>query len=377
MPGGTPLIERLRSEIRELGPVTFARFMELALYDPQEGFYSRGARSLGPAGHYITASDIGRHLGRAFTRQLAEVDRSIGPLDPFHVLEFGAGRGLLARDILDAARELEPQLAGRLRYCMVERSAAMREAAARLVPEARTVDPAEIGTGHTGCVLAVELFDALPVRRLRRRAGVLMEIRVGLDAAGELIECEAPADPELHELALRYGVASQDNAEAELAPLARNVLEVMAGTLERGMLFILDYGDRCRELYGPGRPLGTLLAYRHHGAHTRYLECPGRQDLTAHVNFSLLEDHARALGLAVVGWTTQDRFLIAHGILEAFRSDTSAAWREPRRVKERLQALQLIHPEGMGRSFRVLVLAKAVVLPQPLEGLRDPFDRGS
>jgi SAM-dependent MidA family methyltransferase len=145
----------------------------------------------------------------------------------------------------------------------------------------------------------------------------------------------------------------------------------MAGALARGLLLVIDYG------YGRGAapPQGTLLAYRHHRTHTHYLDAPGLEDLTAHVDFSLLEEQAQALGLAVVGHTTQDRFLIANGILEAFRCETHEAWHDARRVKARLQALQLIHPEGMGRAFRVLALAKGEGFSAPLAGLADPFDR--
>jgi SAM-dependent MidA family methyltransferase len=147
----------------------------------------------------------------------------------------------------------------------------------------------------------------------------------------------------------------------------------MERCLDRGVMLVVDYGERAERLYGPTRPEGTLLAYRRHTTNRDYLRNVGAQDLTAHVNFSALEDRARAIGLAVLGLTTQDRFLIANGILETFRPDDPGRLHDPRRVKARLQAMQLIHPEGMGRRFKVLALAKGC--RPDLAGLRDPFSR--
>ena len=136
-------LELIRDEIRSSGRLSFARFMELALYDSTFGYYAAGSRRLGPGGDFFTASDTGRAFGRCLARQIAEIDRAVGPFDPFHLVEFGCGRGLLARDILDAVIDLEPELSPRLRYVLVDRSEAMRDAAARLVPEAQALAPDE------------------------------------------------------------------------------------------------------------------------------------------------------------------------------------------------------------------------------------------
>jgi SAM-dependent MidA family methyltransferase len=365
------LAERIRREIREHGPICFARFMERALYDPEDGYYAAGGGRLGPAGDFYTASDVGRAFGFAVARQLGQIDRAIGPLDPFHVVEFGAGRGLLARDVLDGIGRLDGDLAARVGYVLVDRSRAMLDEARRRAPEARGLAPQEIGTGHRGVVLAVELFDALPVHRVRRRSGRLVELFVDLDREGAFVEVERPCTPVARGLAERWGAAAEEGSEAEVAPQAESLLERIERCLERGVMLVVDYGEEAERLYGPARPHGTLLAYRRHTTHQDYLERVGEQDLTAHVNFSALEDRARALGLHVLGRTTQDRFLIANGILEAFRPDEPDRLHDPRRVKARLQALQLIHPEGMGRRFKVLALAKGC--RPDLDGLRDPF----
>ena len=367
----TPLAERIASEIAERGALSFAAFMERALYDPEGGYYSSGGGRLGPGGDFFTASDVGPFFGAAMARQVREIDRAIGPFEPFHIVEYGAGRGLLARDLLDAMQELDADFARRTRYLMVDRSRAMLEEAARRVPEATCVAPSELKTGLAGCVLAVELFDALPVHRVRRRDGDLIEVYVDVDAAGRLVEREGPCTSRARRLAERYGAAAEDGSEAEVAPLADAQVDTLERSLSRGVMLVVDYGDRAERLYGPGRPAGTLLAYRRHATNQDYLDRVGEQDLTAHVNFSMLEDRARELGLEPLGLTTQDRFLIANGILETFRQDDPARRHDPRQVKARLQAMQLIHPEGMGRRFKVLALAKDC--RPDLAGLRDPF----
>jgi len=366
----TPLAERIAGEIRRDGPMSFARFMERALYDGEHGYYTCGG-GVGPQGDFHTASDAGRGFGGALARQIVEIDRVAGPFDPFDIVEPGCGRGLLARDVLDALDELDGDLAGRVRYSLVDRSPAMLEAAGRLVPEALALSPEQLGPGHRGCVVAVELFDALPVHRVRRRAGGLVEVFVALDDDGVLVEVERPCSDDVRVMAERHGAAAVEGTEAEVAPGIEGTLAAIDRCLDLGVVLVVDYGERAERLYGASRPQGTLLAYRQHMTNQEYLERVGEQDLTAHVNFSALEESARALGLEVLGLTTQDRFLIANGLLEAFRPDSAERRHDPRRVKERLQAMQLIHPEGMGRRFKVLALGKGC--SPGLTGLVDPF----
>ncbi len=367
------LEERLRTEIQARGPLTFARFMELALYDTEEGYYMRaGDRRLGPAGDYVTSSDVGGVWGPCLARQLVEVDEALGRPSPLRVVEFGAGRGLLARELLDAVRTEAPELAARLELVLVDRSPAMRERAAREVPEAAVVAPEAVARGGAGMVLAFELFDALPVHRLRRRDGKLLEVYVGCDAAGRLVEREGPPTAQAARLAQRYGAAREEGTEAEVCPEAEEVLASMAAVLERGVWLVVDYGDDAKGLYGTARARGTLLAYRRHTAHERWFEQVGEQDLTAHVNFTQLEDALREHGCEVFGRTTQDRFLIALGALAPFAETDPQRWRQPGAVHARLRAKQLVHPLGMGRCFQVLVAGRG--MPRVAwAGLRDPF----
>jgi len=366
------LLDLLLAEIDRDGPVCFARFMELALHHPEHGYYAGGERRLGPQGDFFTASDLGPAFGRALARQVAEVAARCGPAaDTFAVIEFGAGRGLLARDVLDALALDHAALAARTRYTMVESSPAMRQAASARVPEACVLEPGRLAPAGLGCVLAVELFDALPVHRLKRRGGDLVELCVGRDGAGRLVPVESEPCSDAVAWAERYGAAAEEGMEAEAARGAGELLAELARAIERGVCIIIDYGDRAERLYTADRRRGTLLAYHAHTTSEDYLARVGRQDLTSHVNFSALEDHARLLGLDVLGLTTQDRFLIGNGLLEEF----DGAARDPAAVRRRLKALQLLHPLGMGRMFRVLALGKGLDPPPRLSGLVDPFAR--
>ena len=350
--------------------------MELALYHPDRGYYARGSGRIGPRGDFYTASDVGTAFGECIARQLAEMDRLLGSPDPFGVVEFGAGRGLLVRDLLDAVPSVAPELAGRLHCLLVDRSPAMREEARRRVPEASVLAPEERPVTDKGCVIAVELFDALPVHRVRRRGNDLVEVYVDLDPDLNLVECEGEADPEVLAIARRYGAAPRDGDEAEVSPESLALLDLLQVGLRSGFIVVVDYGRSAAELYVEPHRRGTLLAYHRHRASEDYLLRVGEQDLTAHVNFSALEDRARGSGLEVLGRTTQDRFLIANGIIERFTDSANLADRhDPWRVKQRLQAMQLIHPHSMGRRFHVLILAKNVSPRPGLTGLTDPFAR--
>lgn len=347
--------------------------MDLALHHPRLGYYAQGEGRLGPSGDFVTASDAGDAFGEAVARQLVELDARLGHADPFHLVELGCGRGLMARHVLDSLARRQPELRARLRTVLVDASPGMREAAAVRVPEASVVAPEEPLRGLAGCVVAVELFDALPVYRIRRREGALHEIGVGLDAADALVEVEIPLAPQVSALAERYGAASEEGDEAEVCPALERVTAAIGAMLERGFLLVVDYGHDAATLYGPRHAAGTLLAYHRHRVHEDVLARPGLQDLTAHVNFSHLVDAGAEQGLRLLGRTTQDRFLIANGILERFTEADEGAWASASQVARRRAALQLIHPDGMGRRFQVLLLGKGPVGEGPLAGLADPF----
>jgi SAM-dependent MidA family methyltransferase len=198
-----------------------------------------------------------------------------------------------------------------------------------------------------------------------------------LDGEGRLVEVEIPPGARVCSLAARYGAAREEGEEAEVCPALDGMAATLAKALERGFVLIVDYGYDAATLYGPRHTAGTLLAYHRHRTHEAVLVRVGQQDLTAHVNFSHLEDAAAGSGLRPLGRTTQDRFLIANGILARFAEEDPQAWASPVQVARRRAALQLLHPDGMGRRFHVLVLGRGEIGEGPLRGLADPFARSA
>lgn len=341
--------------------------MDLALHHPDHGYYAAGARRLGPAGDFYTSSDLGDLFGRCLARQLAEVDARLGSPDPLAYVEFGAGRGKLARDVVAAAG-----LGPRLRPCLVDSSAGMRDAGRAALPEARVAArPADLEPGLEGIAVAVELFDALPVHRVRRRGGRLVEVYVGLDG-GRLVEVEGEPTPEARRYAERWGAAPEEGDESECCPALSPVLDALQRPFDRALFVIVDYGHEAASLYDRSHARGTLLAYARHRTNESFLENVGEQDLTAHVNLSALREAAEGIGLHWAGVTTQDRFLIANGILEAFEDADPRDHARPDRIRGRREAMGLIHPDGMGRRFKVVLLTKGID-PGPWNGLADPF----
>ena len=367
--GNPELLRILRDEIRTQGLVSFARFMELALHHPEYGYYAPGPERLGRSGDFFTASDVGSAFGACLARQLVEMDELLRRPDPFRYVEHGAGRGLLARDVVDALNAQAPELTRRFRAVLVDRSRGMRAAASGRLPAALVADATDTPQGGAGCVVAVELLDALPVHRVRRRGAVIVEVKVGLDG-DRLVEVEDAPGEDVTAWAHAHGAAPEDGDEAEACLAMGPALRRLAGSIDRGYVLIVDYGHEEKQLFGPAHRRGTLLAYHRHQVNEDYLRRVGEQDLTAHVNLTALRREAESLGLGVSGITTQDRFLIANGILDDLDGAEDGAVVA---TKRRLQAKQLIHPDGMGRTFKVVVLTKGLD-PVPIpRGLRDPF----
>jgi SAM-dependent MidA family methyltransferase len=370
------LVERIRHH----GPLPFDEFMETALYEPRGGYYERGAAAIGRAGDFYTASDVSSAFGQMLAEQIAECHGLLGE-GSVDIVELGAGKGTLAADILSRLHGSHRTLFRRISYWIVDRSSAMRAAQKRNLKEhtlsGKVRWAASPGTvrpdGIVGCVIANEFYDALPVRVVARRDGTLMERRVGLSGNGErLCWVETPAtDPELIEYAEVHGAAPLDGSIAEVGLAARSFARNLGRSFRRGFQIVIDYGDRAARLYDPRlRPAGTLMAYHRHQACEDPFLRVGSQDLTAHVNFSALEDAGAEAGLIPVGFTTQDRFLIALGLADRITELSSSS--EPSDIRRRLAMMSLIHPEGMGRTFRVLIQAKGIAA-ETLRGLQDPF----
>jgi len=351
----TPLTDLLLERIRREGPLTFAAFMEACLYHPEHGYYTRGRLAEG-AGDYYTSPDVGPLFARLLLVQLREMWAALDRPNVFELVECGAGRGELAAQLLSEVPKVVDGFEISLWLVLVERSAELRaKAEERLYGESVQVEVhADFPKpGGAGCVFSNELLDALPVHRVVQRETGLREVYIAVEQE-ELRETEGPlSSPEIAQYLERYGAPLEDGQFAEVSLAALEWLEKAAAALERGFLLTIDYGHRARELYGPAHRRGTLLAYRGHRAEENWLEAPGEQDLTAHVNFTALEERGRELGLEPLGYTTQTNFLLALARVSSLADLVEDSG-------SRRQLIQLVHPEGMGETFKVLIQAKGV-----------------
>ncbi len=365
MPDHEPeLVALIRDEIARRGPMTFARYMELALYAPELGYYMRDADRIGATGDYYTSSHLHPLFGEMIARQLDEMAACVG--GAFTVVEQGAGKGALAYDVLSA-------LGRRLSYVIVERSPAMVTRQRRLLEpwaasgvvrwaEALPAAPIE------GCILSNELVDAFPVHRVVRRDGRLAEIYVDA-AADELVETIGPpSTPALEAYLARVGATLIEGQCADINLAALDWMRGVGRALGRGFALTVDYGYPADELFAPHRRRGTLLAYSRHRTSEAFYDRIGRQDLTAHVDFTALASAGREVGLEVTGWTDQTSFLLGLGAAEAAEAHLAEAVDEAGRERVLAGVRGLLDPHGMGRIFKVLIQHKGLEAPR-LRGL--------
>lgn len=388
----------IADEIARAGPLTFARFMELALYHPTLGYYAGGGTGrepLGWSGDYFTSGDVHPLWGWALARQLQQMWELLGRPAPFEVVEAGAGRGLLAREVWRYALVYAPEWAAALRYTLADRAPAdsplraareerlAKSLAALGAPEGATRWISDFGAAAAarslvGCILSNELVDALPVHRVEKRDGMLAEIYVRMDAkSGRLVEeLGLPSSPAVAEYLDAYHVPWRTYPEgwqAEVCPAAVGWMRRVGPVVRRGFVVTIDYGDTARRLYTPQRRRGTLMVYARHQVGERPLAQPGQQDLTAHVNFSALLAAGRDAGLRLAGLTPQADFLRRLGIREEAAALAARLYpaADTERHTDRGQAdylrrsalrsavATLLDPYGLG-GFRVLIQQRGI-----------------
>lgn len=348
------LLDALGAELAAHGNwISFARYMECALYAPGLGYYAGGATKLGEAGDFVTAPELGRLFGRCLARQVADLLR---PGDA--ILEFGAGSGALAQTLLD---ELEALGAGGHAYCILEPSAELADRQrTRLGDRARWLD--HLPQGFRGVMIANEVLDAMPVHALAWTEAGVRERGVCVNE-GQLAWNERPAAGAILAAARAIEVAPRYESEIGLAGQAW--VGAAARALARGALLIIDYGFPAHEYYHPQRAGGTLMCHYRHRAHADPFYLPGLQDITAHVNFSALAAAGQGAGLELLGYTSQAAFLVNCGITELLEASDPADVR--RHAPLAAEANRLLSPAEMGELFKVLALGRGI--DAPLRGM--------
>ncbi len=355
--------------------MTFAQYMALCLYHPEHGYYTRGGERTGVRGDYFTSPDLHPIFARLLARQAAEIWEILDRPAPFTWVEMGPGRGWFARDFLGRAREALPDFFASLHYFALEPSplhqARLRDRLREdgLGDRVRVFSNLEEIEPITGCFFSNELVDAFPVSVVTRAGGRLKEIYVTLEGDALTEKLGPISDPAIAGAVARYANRLEEGHRVEVSLAAVRWMRSVAEKLARGFLVTIDYGNLAERLYTPDRPQGTLVAYRRHVASEDYYTAPGEQDLTAHVNFSALIDAGKEAGLGFTGFTTQERLLMALGEENTFADLYEPGQSEVEKLQARLKLKRLIHPEGIGGIFKVLVQHRGGGAPK-LTGLK-------
>lgn len=378
------LRQKIVQEIREHGPIPFSRYVDLCLYHPDLGYYSRNAEQFGKAGDFYTSSDVHAVFGRLLARHFEEIWRVLGAPKRIEILELGPGRGLFAQDVLDWSEKKFPSFFEALHYSLAEQSPVLRQrlqvtlerqfraakvslAGGSVSDHAKgigkritSVVPNDIPTARALApevpiiIFANEFFDALPVEVLSRQGQLIIS-----EKDGQFVETWHPPSPEAMEFLDRYSVHPEAGERVEASLIARRYISQIAAAIERGVIIAIDYGYTRQEQLA-GRHRGTIAAYRQHSVSPNPYEAPGEQDITAHVNFTALAAAAEAQGMQVQPLVTQSQFLMGIGEHNQFADVFEDCQLPQERAKAALQLKHLVTPAGMGETFHALIASKNV-----------------
>ena len=352
----------IAEEIRVCGAIPFSRYMELCLYHPTLGYYSRAQQKFGKGGDFYTASDVHAIYGRLMARQFEEMWRAMDRPARLNIVELGPGRGLFAQDVLAWVGKKFRPFAAALRYVLMESSPTLQ---ANLGERFR----AELSTGQVetceglehvpyaenAIIFANEFFDAVPVEVIGSRG----ELRVSLDDTGNFVERFVAPSSEVGDFLDGYGLRPQAKERTEAAPRIQAIIRQMMASFQRGFCVIVDYGYTRNELVA-GRHLDTVRAFRNHRMNANIFDAPGEQDITADVNFSAVAEIATSNGAVAMPLLTQSQFLLGIGEQTQFADVFEECVLPQERTKRALQLKHLVTPAGMGEAFHVLLLAKGV-----------------
>ena len=374
-----PELSKALADALETGPIPFHRFMELALYHPEGGYYCHKSPRIGPGGDFYTSPHQGPWLGRMIAPLLDTIRDRMGEPPALHVWEYGPGEGWLAFDILESTRTSQAALHRTIAYTFAEQSA---QASARIREKFRDSDDVRFAdasqyppAGFEGVVLAHEFLDALPVHALIQKEKDIKERYVRRRGEGFAF-CEGPlSDKRLSGWFSGLGVRLSKNQMAEVNLCALDWVSEIARRMERGAILIFDYGFSARVLYGSSRPDGALRGYRNHTLVSDVLSRPGETDLTTHVDFTSILRAAASHGMELAGFTDQARFLLGAGLPKALENCRAEDDEKTRR--ERQSIMGIMNPMGLGGAIKVMLLSKNLSLGELSEFSMKPDDRES
>lgn len=361
----------IQNEIKAAGGwISFANYMQLALYAPCLGYYRSGLHKFGSAGDFVTAPEISSLFGRTLAKQATQILKQVKQAD---ILEFGAGSGKLALDIL---LELEKKGCLPRNYFILEVSAELRQRqqtlfannAPHLIPLLHWMD--RLPAKFSGLMLANEVLDAMPVHLVVWRNGQLLERGVTYKNKVFVWQERPLRDGVLFETAARldaqFNISNKHSSSyvSEINLVIPSFISSLANILQQGLILLIDYGFGAKEYYHPQRNQGTLMCHYRHYAHDDPFYLPGLQDITSHVDFSSVMESAENTGLELMGYTTQAHFLINCGITEILAQTSADQMGKYLPLSNQLQ--KLVSPAEMGELFKIIAFGKNIA--QPLIG---------
>lgn len=366
------LFNLIQKKIQSSGPLAFVDFMNEALYGAY-GYYQKNSTPFGANGDFITAPELSPLFGQTLAQQIGEI---FAVLENPQILEFGAGSGRLCVEILSQLA-LQNQLPEQ--YFIIELSAALKQRQQQWIEEKIPQWASKITwldawpkTAFEGVVLANEVLDAMPVDRFLLHDENILRSHVILDDKHQLAEQFLPChDDKLHQAIHRIRPKNLSVYQSEINTFIPDWIQSCAAMLDRGSLIIIDYGFPRHEYYHPDRLGGTLICHHRHRSHPNPLIHLGEQDITAHVDFTLVAESALASGFHVGGYTTQAFFLLNNGLLDLLSHYTDEAIC----IKRNQEVKILTHPHEMGELFKVIALNKGIDLL--LRGFKSHDKRGS
>jgi len=358
------LTQRVKSIIRDKGPITFAEFMELALYDPGYGYYSSGNVNIGKEGDFYTSPHVHKAFGSAICNFIIKSFDLMNE-DNLSIIELGAGKGILALDILNHLKTNNPKQYARTTYYIVEQSNYSKNISKQTLSNhtEKVKRLSSLGELYKediiGVVISNELLDALPFHRLKFASGKFNEIFVTLEDDDLVEKTDKPSVPELEKYFNWIDMDFREDQEFEVNLRIEKILKEIDRVLQKGFVITIDYGYLNSELFSAQRMKGTYKCiHRHSINETPYINI-GEQDITAHVDFSNLIRAGGSFNINKVKYTTQGQFLIDWGILDLISGDLEENDKLKNSSVKEIQAIKnLFLPELMGDKFKVLIQEK-------------------
>lgn len=352
--------------------ITFYEFMKMALYAPELGYYTKDKTKIGKNADFYTSSSVGSIYGKIIANNFVELLPYTTDEQVFSILEIGGGNGRFARDVLDELKEKNDSIYENLKYYMLETSPYHKLLQNEHVKEhldhvVWINDLQELPSPFEGIIFSNELVDAFPVHKVKQVDGKLKEVFVMWeDEENNFLEIiDELSDSRLNKYFQDQGIAFNEGQTAEINLDAIEWISSVSNVLKRGYILTIDYGYPAEELYESYRHDGTLMCYHRHIANDNPYQNIGDQDITTHVNFSVLMSYGERLGLENIWFTTQSRFLLNNGILNHLQEigfenigDKNIINDEALKLNRAIR--QLITPGEMGETFKVLLQQKNI-----------------